>query len=422
MAISRGPSSSHIGWALGLRYRFARVAAATSCTLLIVSCAVGPNFEPPAHPTVSRYTVGFQPTRTVVADGQAQRFVSKEAVPSAWWQQFGSSEIDADVAQAYRTNPNVRAAEATLRESQDLLRSGYGIFYPQISGEAAASRQVSTPQRSNLKVPPGIFNLFTASTSVSYALDLFGGERRTVESLAAQRDLQRYELQAAYLSLTANVVNTVIAHAAYLAEITSTNKLINIARKQVHLARVQVNAGTAPYSDVLTLRAQLDGFETTLPPLRQKLDETEDLLASLLGCLPAQLHAPNQALASIRLPTAIPISVPSALARKRPDILAAEAELHIASAQIGVATAALFPNITLGGSYGADSNVASTLFHSASGFWDMGANLSVPLFQGWTLWFQRKAVIDRFRQAQAAYRETVLSAFAQRRRPSRSSA
>ncbi len=258
-----------------------------------------------------------------------------------------------------------------------------------------------------------MFNLFTLSASVSYALDLFGGQRRLVESLHAQVDVARATEQATYLTLSANVVNTVIAKAAYRAEIDATAQLIELERQQVKLAEVQAQAGTVPYSTVLSLRSQLASFEATIPQLEQKLAQSDDLLATLAGHIPAEWKAPDVALVDLRLPSDLPVSLPSDLVRQRPDILVAEATVHAASANVGVATAALFPSITLSGSRAASSNSVSTLFPPNGKAWSIGADATAPLFEGGTLWFKRKASIENYRVATADYRQTVLGAFEQ---------
>ncbi|MBL6750073.1 MAG: efflux transporter outer membrane subunit [Nevskia sp.] len=396
------------------RARQVRIAhAVLAAAALACGCAVGPDFKRPAAPAVDRYTAAAQPAATAAADGQVQRFTAGGAVAAQWWRQFGSPQLDAAVEQAFAGNPGLQAAQASLRQSQDQLRAGYGIFYPQAEAAAAAARQRSTPQRSGLAVAPTIYSLFTLSASVSYALDVFGGERRTVEGLAAQAELQGYEVQASYLALAANTVNTAIARAAYAAELQSTQAQIAAVREQVRLAQVRADAGTAPYSDVLALQGQLAAYEAALAPLRQKLDQSEDLLATLAGRAPAQQQAPDLPLADLRLPADIPLAVPSSLVRQRPDILAAEAALHAASAGVGVATAALFPSVTLDAAYGAASTSAGNLFSSGNRYWSAGAGIAAPVFEGGTLWYQRRAAQERYRQAEAGYRQTVLAAFAQ---------
>ena len=262
-------------------------------------------------------------------------------------------------------------------------------------------------------LPGSLFNLFTLSATVSYTLDLFGGERRAVEGLGAEVDVARATERATYLSLSANIVNTVIARAAYRAEIEATEQLIALEKQQVEIADVQTQAGTVPYSNLLTLRSQLASVEATIPALAQKLTQADDLLATLAGHTPAEWRPPEVALAGLTFPRELPVSLPSDLVRQRPDILAAEATAHAASANIGIATAALLPSVTLSGSYGANNTSVSNLFAANGTFWGIGANATAPLFEGGTLWFKRKAAIDAYQQAMAAYRQTVLNAFGQ---------
>ena len=389
-----------------------------SCSVFVLlcvmtSCAVGPNFVRPNAPSVTHYTNGADPTQSATVDGTSQRFSPGAKVSADWWHLFRSAQLDAVIAEAIANNPGLDAAQASLRQSEDNLRSGYGIFYPQVDADAAATRQRYSPLKIGQNLPTSVFNLFTLSATVNYALDLFGGERRMVEGLRAERDVSRATEQATYLALSANIVNTVIAKAAYRAEIEATQQLIGIQDRQVKLAEVQAQAGTVPYSNVLSLRSQLASFEATIPQLEQKLVQSDDLLATLAGHVPSEWSAPEVGLTSLTLPSDLPVSLPSALVRQRPDILASEATAHTASANIGVATAALLPNITLSGSLGTNSTTMSTLFGSNTKFWNLGANATAPLLEGGTLWFKRKAAIDNYQEAMALYRQTVLSAFEQ---------
>ncbi len=258
-----------------------------------------------------------------------------------------------------------------------------------------------------------VFNLFTLSTSVSYALDIFGGQRRLVEGLHAEVDVAHANEQAAYLARTSNVVNTVIARAAYRAEVDATQQLIELQKEQVQLAEAQAQAGTVPYSTVLSLRSQLASYKATIPQLEQKSAQSAHLLAALTGHVPAEWRAPDVTLKDLTLPSDVPVSLPSALVHQRPDILAAEATAHAASANIGVTTAALLPNVTLNGGLEAATNTGASLFPASGKTWSIGAAATAPLFEGGTLWFKRNAAIDNYRQAMALYRQTVLGAFEQ---------
>ncbi len=330
-----------------------------------------------------------------------------------WWALFRSPQLDAVIKEAMRNNPGLAAAEANLRASQNEMRSGYGIFYPAVNADASASRERFALLSFGQKAPSNVFNLFTLSASVSYALDVFGGQRRLVEGLGAEADVAQASERAAYLALAANIVNTVVAAAGYRAEIEATQQLIELQKEQVEIAKVQAEAGTVPYANVLSLQSQLASYEATIPQLTQKLDQSEDLLAALAGHPPAEWQAPPVRLADLALPTALPVSLPSHLVRQRPDILAAEATAHAASANIGVATAAMLPSISLNGSYEALTNSTSSLFPSNGRAWNVGASATAPLFQGGTLWFKRKAAISQYDEAMALYRQTVLGAFEQ---------
>jgi len=387
--------------------------AALALPLLLCCCAVGPKFVRPSAPAVTHYAYGQDPSATRPAQGTAQRFTPGAKVEADWWHLFKSAKLDELISQALARNPGLEAAEASLRQSEDSLRSGYGIFYPQLAADAAASRQRFAPLSFGQTAAPNVFNLFTLSASVRYALDVFGGDRRMIEALGAQDDLQRATEQATYLTLLANIVNTVIARAAYHAEVDATRQLITLEREQVGLAEVQARAGTVPYSNVLSLKSQLASYEATIPQLEQKLAQSDDLLATLAGYAPAEWQAPDISLSDLSLPSELPVSLPSDLVRQRPDILVAEAAAHGASANIGVATAALLPSVTLSGDYSANSLTTGKLLAAGGREWSIGAGIEQPLFEGGTLWFKRKAAIDSYRQTTALYRQTVLGAFGQ---------
>lgn len=393
--------------------RSAAARASVALCALLSGCAVGPSYTRPEAPRVTHYVPGGDPRATSEAQGVAQRFTPGAQVAGDWWRLFGSRELQSVITQALADNPGLEAAQASLRASEDSLRSGYGIFFPQAEADAHAVRQRFTPVQFGESAAPSIFNLFTLSASASYALDIFGGERRQIEALGATVDAQRASERATYLTLVVNVVNTVVAKAAYRAEIDATEQLIGLQREQVKLADVQFEAGTQPYSSVLSLESQLWSYEATIPQLEQKLAQADDLLATLVGRVPAEWSPPRITLQSLHLPSDLPVSVPSALVGQRPDILLAEATAHGASAEIGVATAALLPSVTLDGSYSANGTKSSQLFASSGQGWSFGAGVTAPLFEGGTLWYRRKSAIETYRQTAALYRQTVISAFAQ---------
>ncbi|MGC1455923.1 MAG: efflux transporter outer membrane subunit [Nitrospirota bacterium] len=387
------------------------LCAALLCCMY--SCAVGPNFERPKPPSIERYTTGPTTTTTIPADGREQRFESCAGIAADWWRLFNSPKLDAVVKDALENNQNLHAAQASLHQSQNILRAGYGVFYPQLNAGFEAARQKTTSAATGGNIPSSIFNLFTLSATVSYALDVFGGERRTVESLGAQVDFQHAAVLAAYITLSGNVVNAMIAKAGYQEQIKATEKIISFQRDQIKITDAQAQAGLIPYANLLSLQSQLAALEATLPPLRQKLSQTEHLLATLAGRAPAEWAPQQVELSDLTLPGELPITLPSGLVRQRPDILAAEAQLHSASAEIGVATAALFPSFSLNGAYGVGTNTSNNLFKSNSNFWNLGANISAPLFRGGTLWYGRQSALDAYQVCSANYRQTVLGAFAQ---------
>jgi len=390
-----------------------RPLAALLLSGLAGACAVGPSFHRPSPPAVSRYTSGADPSETVAARGTAQRFIPGGKLAADWWRLFGSPELAGLIDEALARNPQLQAAQASLQASEYSLRSGYGIFFPQTEAAASATRQRSTLLRFGETLPASLFNLFTLSASVNYALDVFGADRRAVESLAAQRDAARATEQAAYVTLTANVANTVVAAAAYRAEIDATRELIGMQEEQVHLAEVQARAGTIAYASVLSLRSQLAATQASIPELEQKLTQSEDLLATLCGHAPAEASLPQVRLADLTLPADLPVSVPSDLVRQRPDILAAEAAAHTASAEVGVATAAMLPSLSLSANYSANALTTQHLLDANGRAWSAGASATAPLFQGGTLWYRRKAAVSLSAEALAQYRQTVLAAFAQ---------
>jgi len=370
-------------------------------------CMVGPDFHRPAAPSDASYIAEPQ---TEARQG-GPRFDAESRVAANWWRILGCPSIDVIVTRALAANPGLEAARATLRQNQDQLRAGYGVFFPQVDMRAGAGRQLYNPAPGSL--PSRTFNLFTLSGTVSYALDIWGGERRQVEAQRAVVDAQRYAVAGAYVALTSNVVNAVIAQAAYRAEIEATRATLVLLAQQVHIADAQASAGTASYSSVLSLESELASTEATLPPLEEKIDQASNLLAALAGATPANFSEPTPSLWELRLPDTLPLTLPSKLVRQRPDILIAESELHAANASIGVATAAMLPNVTLSATYGTNSTTAGDLFSPESAFWSAAAGLTQPLFHGGSLYYQREAAVEARNASAAQYRQTVLAAFQQ---------
>lgn len=380
---------------------------------LLTGCAVGPDFKPAKAPDVPRYTHGTQPTQTGSADGAAQNFSANAKISADWWQLFQSPALDSLVKQALANNLTLDAARARLTQAQEVLNADYGALYPQVTGSLGAERQRTPAVRFGTMASSNIFNLYTGSVGVSYALDFFGYSRRTLQREQANIENQRMQLRAAQLTLTGNVINAAFLRAALAAQIEATQAIISNQQAQQNLVERQYKAGLAPYSDVLSLQSQLAATEATLPSLQQRLSQASHLLATYLGKPPAMADLPEIRLADFRLPTELPLSLPSALVRQRPDILAAEAQLKAASAQVGVATAALYPRFSLNASYGQNSLKLANLFDSANSLWTLAANLSQPLFDGGTLRAQKRQAEAAYREALANYKQTLITAFAQ---------
>lgn len=372
----------------------------------LAGCAVGPDFHPPAPIGPDRYLA--EPPAS-----QSPRFDTALPAPPNWWTAFRSDALDDLIAQGVRNSPTLASAEASLRQSQAQLDAGAGVFYPSLGAGGSALREHGSPVPEAASLPRQTFSLFTVDASVSYVLDVFGGQRRTVEGLAAQRDEQRYEAAAAYLSLTANIANTAIAAAAYRGEVQAVQRLIGDQREELAAARAREATGADSYASVLAVQSALAANEALVPTLEQKAAAAEDLLAVLEGQPAGAWRGSDIRLDALALPDDLPLSLPSTLVRQRPDVLAAEAQMHAASAQIGVATAAMLPSFTLDGTYGVDSTASSKLFGPGSLFWSLGPSLTAPVFEGGALLNRRRAATAAFDKASADYRATALAAFGQ---------
>ena len=390
------------------------IAAALTATL-VAGCAVGPNFKRPAAPTVSDYTTpavsGTSATPAIPA-GEAQRFLRGNDVTGDWWTLFHSEALDELIAQSLAANPDLKAARAALAVARENVLSQRGAYYPAVTGGFSASRQRQSGQiapqpNSNLF----LYNLFTPQVSVSYVPDVFGLNRRTVESFEAQAEEARFQLIATYNTLTSNVVVTAIQEASLEAQVQATRELIEINKHLLEILQYQFQKGYASRLDVAAQETQLAQTVATLPPLIKQLAQLRDLLAVLAGRFPADSPATNFELASLALPQDVPLSLPSALVEQRPDVRQAEAALHDASAKIGVAIANRFPNITLSASTGSTALAMNELFTSGTGFWSIGADLTAPIFQGGTLLHQEHAAKAAYTEAAEQYRSTVLTAF-----------
>ena len=381
-------------------------------------CTVGPNFTPPAAPTVSRYTTPGEKTAFDAGPAAPRQAIAVgEKVTAEWWTLFRSPDLDRVVKQAIAGNLTFESTKARLAAAREAVMSASGALYPQVSFGASVTREKLSASSFGLSpgafaVPPN-FNLFQLGPTVSYAPDLFGGTHRQIEQQAALADFQRDQLNAAYLTLTGNAVTQAIQIAGIRAQQTAVGDILKIDRQNLELVRKQRDAGAVPDSDVITAESQLAADETVLPGLNQQLSVARHALAVLLGRAPGDWSPPDFDLGALTLPGRLPVSMPSELVHQRPDIQAAEAQLHAASAQIGVATARLYPAITLSASAGAAGLDPGHMFDPTGLVWSIAAGLTQPIFDGGTRQADRRAALASFKASAADYQQTVLQAFGQ---------
>ena len=382
---------------------------------MLAGCAVGPDFRAPPAPRTSHYAETPLPAETVGAPGiggAPERFLSGAEIEQQWWTLFRSAALDRLIREAVADSPNLAAAQATLRQAKENYTAASGaLLYPGVDANVSAEREkVSGATIGAENFGTGIFNLYNASVNVSYMLDIFGHNRRELEGLQAQVDYQGFQLDGAHLALTSNVVTAAVREASLRAQIEATRDIVAAEEKELDLVERQLQLGAVARLAVLAQSAQLAQTRATLPPLERDLARTRHLLAVLAGRLPSEASLPSFELEAFTLPQELPVSLPSDLVRQRPDIRAAEALLHRASAEIGVATANLYPQITLTGNFGSATTHFSDLLSGPS-VWSIGAGVLQPLFHGGQLQAERRAAVAAYEQAGAQYRETVLQAF-----------
>jgi NodT family efflux transporter outer membrane factor (OMF) lipoprotein len=378
--------------------------AGTCILVLVASCTHDP-LRPPEIPTAEHYTAA------PVAEA---RLAQGKDIPAQWWTLFQSGALDGLVRQALETSPTLARAGAKLRQAQEDLsaRTG-GTRLPKVDAKLSANRVDVNPQSLGVQALPvqTPFNLYLASVGVSYTLDLFGANRRELEALQAGVDYQRYELEAARLMLAGNVVTAAIREASLREQIAATEEIIALQERQLAITERLVNLGTAAQADAVAQRLDLAQIRAVLPDLQRQLEQVRHRLAVYIGQPPGAARLPEFRLAELQLPPELPLSLPSELARQRPDIRAAEALLHQAGARVGVATANLYPQITLSANLGSLASNGGDLFSSGSGFYVLGASLTQPLFHGDELQAKRRAAVAAYEQAGAAYQEVVLQSF-----------
>jgi len=380
-----------------------------------LGCAAGPDFHRLPAPQVDRYTAEAEPAKTASAEvkgGEAQILLRDMDIPGEWWTLFHSQALNNLIARALKTNPDMEAAQAALRAAREGVAAERGALLPSVEASFNPTRQsVPSALASPAASGSSVYSLHTAGVSVGYTLDAFGGTRRQLESLQAQADYQRFQLQAAYLTLTSNVVAAAVMEAELRGQMAAVMRLIQIQEQSLQLLRRQYEAGQVPEVDVLAEEAALAQTRMQLPPLNKQLDQERDLLSRLAGQFPSETLGEQFELASLDLPRELPLSLPAKLVEQRPDVRAAEELVHAASADVGVAVANRFPNITLSANLGLVATAIAQLFTTGSEFWSVGGNVAQPIFQGGTLLHRQRAAEAALSEALAVYRGTVLTAF-----------
>ncbi|WP_028228578.1 efflux transporter outer membrane subunit [Paraburkholderia ferrariae] len=375
-------------------------------------CAAGPDYSKPAISAAA----GYRPVPVTLPPAGStdpqQHLDPGGQLVSQWWTMFRCEALDTTLALAIAQSPTLDTARATLAQAQQAVLVARGGYFPQADLAAGIERE-----RVSTNAPAGgehvIGSLFAIGPTVSYAPDLFGLVRRQVEENTALAEVQRYALAAAWLTLTGNAVNTAITSASAREQLRAVQDIIAVDRRNVDLVEIERSAGKAARTDVLAAQSQLAADVALLPPLEQQLSAAHDALAILVGKTPAEWAAPSFDFDMLVLPVDVPVTMPAALVRGRPDILAAEAQLHAASAAIGVATANLYPSVTLSASWVQQAGSMGPLFDSANGLWSVAAGITAPLFHGGALKAQQQAAIDVFDAQLGVYRQTVLAAFGQ---------
>ena len=392
------------------------LAALAGMVLLLGACKQGPNFFSPAAPGENAYTTPDDqippPDAPGVKTRAAQRIALGAKVKDDWWKLFHSLQLERVMREALAGSPTIAQARATLAQGRELTLAVAGGLLPQVDLGAEIGRQAVNVEISGVNRPAIPVNIYGVGPTVSYALDVFGGIKRQVEAQSALADVSDYQLAAAYLALSGNITNQAITIAGLRAQIKTVEDILVNDQRNLDLVKTAQVGGTSTMVDVTTAQTQLANDRTLLPPLRQQLSVARDALAVFVGRTPADWSPPDFDLAGLALPPVVPVSLPSELVRQRPDILAAEAQLHVSAAQLGVATANLYPSFNLTAAF---AQTATDITNLAGPFvgWSAFATMSAPIFHGGTLQAQQRAAKDALDASWAGYRQTVIQAFGQ---------
>jgi NodT family efflux transporter outer membrane factor (OMF) lipoprotein len=408
-----------------------------ACAALAAGCAVGPDFQKPQAPADAGYAPEPLPQVSASAPihgGEAQRFVSGRDIPFDWWELFQCPALNSLIGRAFKANPSVSAAQAALAQAHELVSAQRGFYFPSIGATYQAERHKIAGNLTNDQAPgvqgngdnllaplqdpntppytaPLYYNFQTAELTVGFVPDVFGGNRRQVESLAAQAEAQRLALEATYITLASNVVAAAIQEASLRAQIQATQQIIDADQKALQVLRDQFKLGYAMRIDVAAQETALAQAKATLPPLQLQFEQTRDLIRALVGNLPNQDVPETFELDALHLPPEMPLSLPAKIIEQRPDVRAAEAQLHAANAQVGVAVAAMLPTFPITGSYGGNADQFNWMFRSGGPFWNLVGDVTQPLFEGGTLLHRKRAAKAALKQAAAQYQSTVITAY-----------
>lgn len=378
----------------------------------LAGCMVGPNFRPPPPPSVDHYLPAPLPAETMPGRADpAQRFAVGAAVTSRWWTLFGSPRLDALEDEALKANPDLRSAEAALRQAREVYLAQRATLLPtaQLAANATRAKNSATiapPLSSNAET----YSLYNLQLNVSYVVDVFGGERRQTESVAAQAENQKFLTEAVYLTLTANVANAAVQLANLDTQMDDTRRIIDADARTLDITRAQRRLGEASTVDEAAAETALEQAEQLAPPLQKQIDQERDLLAALVGRSPSEAPADRFEVADFQLPPELPVSLPANLVRQRPDVRAAEANVHVASAQVGVAAAARLPSFVLTGSLGGASSDVASLFSNGNTLWSVTGAAAQTVFDAGALRHKQKAAEAALDQAKTQYRSAVLGA------------
>jgi NodT family efflux transporter outer membrane factor (OMF) lipoprotein len=401
----------------------------------LAGCAAGPDFKRPDTPNSKSYASYAMPAKTTSAPGvggASQQFDVKRDIPYDWWTLFQSEQLNALIVSAFKANPDIESARAALKQAQEYVTAQQGFFYPTIGANYSPSRikvagnnggsspgrqgngeliqTYSTPNGQPPYNAPVYYNFHTAQLSVGFVPDVFGANRRQLESLQAQADMQRFRLEAAFITLASNIVAAALQEASLRSQIMAMDKLMTANRLSLDIMRKRLQLGDVSALDVATQEAALAQSEQALIPLRLQLERTRDLIRALAGNAPDKDVPETFELSALHLPEDLPLSLPSKLVEQRPDVRAAEEQVHAASAEYGVSIANLLPQFSITGDVGGMASTPGWMFKTGGGFFDLTTNIAYTLFDGGQLRAQSRAAQDALEQAAAEYRSTVIAA------------